>query len=117
MQEHELHGGALLEIIGRGERLNQPDGERERRHARQPRQRAGGEREKSCQGAIQFTHPHFPPHDCCGFLSPTSNGPNDAAKPKNAATQAIAEICNSNSPRAGSSDEQMRASAAMTTAA
>ena len=34
MQEHQQHGGALLEIVRRSERPNQPDGERERRHAR-----------------------------------------------------------------------------------
>src|SRR5674476_738522 len=47
----------------------------------------------------------------------TSSGPYDAAKPKNAATQATAAIYSSCSLHAGSSDEQIRASAALTTAA
>jgi hypothetical protein len=34
MQKHELYRGALLEIVGRSERLNQCDGECEYRYAR-----------------------------------------------------------------------------------
>jgi hypothetical protein len=48
---------------------------------------------------------------------PTSKGPYDPAKPKNAAIQASAEMDSSGSLHAGSSAAPMRASAAMTIAA
>ena len=47
VDEHDLHGRALLVVVGRAERLLQPDGEGEHRRADEPRQQPLGERQEA----------------------------------------------------------------------